>query len=36
MLSGAAYVILLPPATAVLTVVFYYCIWMSWEMFINN
>ena len=36
LLSPTAYIALLPPAAFVVTLVFYYCTWMAWEMFRNN
>ena len=35
-MSDLAYWLLLPPAGFLVTLVFYYCTWLAWELFINN
>lgn len=36
LIDQTAYFLLLVPASAVVFLAFYYCTWLSWELFINN
>ena len=36
MVGQACYWLLLPPAGAIVSLVAYYCMWISWELLINN
>jgi len=36
LLSSASYNVLLAPAVFIVTLVYYYFTWLSWELFINN
>jgi len=36
LLSDLSYALLVAPAAFVVTLAWYYCTWMAWEMFRNN